>query len=99
MVKLTMDSRAKVPYRADDLQQLLVLIRTAVQNFKRHQPMGRCQHMRLIQGWIEKTSGSSRPSIKTVEPENGGHPLAASACDPGSTKKSEAKKRFTGLGR
>ena len=39
MVKLTMDSRAKVLYRADDLQQLLVLIRTAVQNFKRHQPM------------------------------------------------------------
>ena len=50
MVKLTMDSRAKVLYRADDLQQLLVLIRTAVQNFKRHQPMGRCQPMRLIQG-------------------------------------------------
>ena len=50
MVKLTMDSRAKVLDRADDLQQLLVLIRTAVQNFKRHQPMGRCQHMRLIQG-------------------------------------------------
>lgn len=63
MVKLTMDSRAKVPYRADDLQQLLVLIRTAVQNFKRHQPMGRCQHMRLIQGWIEKTSGSSRGDL------------------------------------